>query len=187
MYADLILAAFPADDNLGMYRYPNLPATKLGKVLAGATRIKTPGEVIAFLYEGGLFSSNYVIFSMDYVFYPNGSFPLRELRGVSVDGKKIACTVNQAGATVEHILKTGNETVANAIGGVLRQILDALDTVETADISSMNSMDFAMIDWKRLRPELEATIAKLEEMYEQGMLTSNQIDDVRITLLSRGS
>ena len=61
MYADILKEKFPQDEKNGLYRIPQLPAVKLGRILTRDTRISSPSDVVAMHLYSGTFSSGTII------------------------------------------------------------------------------------------------------------------------------
>ena len=87
MYANLLKEKFPEDERLGLYKFPNLPAKKLGKILTSETRITSPNDVIGFHLSESFFSTKYVIFTDTQCYYPGGSFYLEDCRDIQEIGR----------------------------------------------------------------------------------------------------
>ena len=55
MYREFIKRKFPQNEKLGLYVAPNLPGSKLGRILMKETRVRQPGDVAALYLDSGFF------------------------------------------------------------------------------------------------------------------------------------
>lgn len=184
MYAELIKSKFPSDESLDLYVAPSLPAVKLGKVLSGETRIKQPGDVVAFHLDAGFFSSSYVVLTADECFYPGSGFRLSEVRDARADGKKVVAYVNLKGSFTEHAMSCGSEGAAKAIARVLTDVGGKKEEIKMPE-PTYEGFDKNELNWLKLRDEVMKTIDLLNEKFNDGKLSLLEFEDKKADLLSR--
>lgn len=186
MYADLIKEKFPQDEKNGLYRTPQLPAVRLGKILIKDTRIASPNDVLAMHYYSGTFSKSVVLFSADTCYYDDGSFLLEDVKEVQVKGSKMTVFANQQAQLIPHELSVKNEQVAK----VLQRILESTSRYDPKaekmmEKSSYEGFSTTELDWLNLRDEIMRTIDMLYERYNDGKLSILEYEEKKEELLGR--
>lgn len=188
MYANLLKDKFPADERLGFYKFPKLPAKKLGKILASETRISSPNDVIGlYLYEG-FFSTDYVIFTSTHCFYIGGNFLLEDYRDLQIAGNKCTAVVNQKGSFTQHSFSVGSEEAANLLRKVFQNIqsYDPKAATETpASQLDYRKFEGKALDWLLLRDEVMRTIDLLYDKFNEGKLSLLEYEEKKQELLDR--
>ena len=187
MYADLIKSKFPHNTDLDMYVQPNLPAVKLGKVLAKDTRIASPSDVVAVHMHGGMFSSSLVILTSEKCFYPDGSFLLEDAKEATMDGKNLIVTANRLGAISQHKFSVKDEEAAQVLKKVLSAIAYHDPKMEQKVAATYENFDYnpAEINWLKLRDEIMRTIDLLTERFNDGKISLLQLEEKKEELLNR--
>ena len=186
-YTELIKEKFPEDDRNDLFKVPNLPAVKLGKLLLKDRRINSPSDVIAMHEYGGLFSSGYVLFTRNACYYPDGSFLLEDVKEFQHDGGKITIFANQNAQLVPHKFSVGNEQVAKS----LKRLFEAAKSYDPKSVKQMEKVrDYSEfshteLDWLNLRDEVMRTIDMLYERYNDGKLTFLEYENKKEELLGR--
>lgn len=185
MYADLLKRKFPQDEKNGFYKVPQLPATRLGKVLLKFTQIASPADVVAMHYYAGTFSSGVALFTSDKCFYDEGAFLLEDIREVQHKGSKLVVFVNQQTQFIPHKLSAKNDQAAET----LKRILDALvyydPQAEARESYEGQGYNQAEIDWLKLRDEVLRTVDLLYERYNDGKLSILEYEEKKQALLDR--
>lgn len=185
MYANLIKEKFPTDERLGLYKFPNLPAKQLGKVLARETRITSPNDVLALHLSEGLFSTAYVIFTQDSCFYPGGKFLLEDFRELQLQGANCTALVNQKGSFTPHTFQVKSEEV----GQLLRKLFQNIQQFDPEKVElpqkDYSSYEGKALDWLLLRDEVLRTIDLLYEKFSEGKLSLLEYEDKKEELLRR--
>ncbi|MDP5171200.1 MAG: hypothetical protein NWR72_13230 [Bacteroidia bacterium] len=187
MYADLIKEKFPHDEGLDLYKAPQLPAVKLGKVLMKDTRIASPNDVLGLHLWSGFLGGGFLAFTQDRVYYDGGEFALEDVKGADAKGDKILVTTNLQGQLIPHEVDVKNEAVAKALARILEAI-SALDPKAEAALSTTYDPErysAAEIDWLKLRDEVMRTIDFLYERYNDGKLNMLEYESKKEELLGR--
>ncbi|MEO0897993.1 MAG: hypothetical protein AAFY71_16410 [Bacteroidota bacterium] len=186
MYAEYFKEKFPQDEKNGLYKFPQLPAVRLGRILIKDSRIASPNDVIALHLFSGTFSSSTIIFTTDKCFYPDGSFPLEDVQEVQQSGSKLTVFSNQQNQFIPHKLSTKNEQVAKTLKrileGIKRKDPKAQKMVEKVIYENVSNTE---LDWLNLRDEVMRTIDMLYERYNDGKLTLLEYESKKEELLSR--
>ncbi|MEL6135306.1 MAG: hypothetical protein AAFR59_18265, partial [Bacteroidota bacterium] len=104
MYAEILKEKFPQDEKNGLYRVPNLPAVKLGKILIRDRRIASPSDVVAMHIYSSTFSSSTLLFTADTCYYEEGAFLLEDIKEVQISGSKLVVFSNQQAQFLQHTL-----------------------------------------------------------------------------------
>lgn len=181
--AALLLRTFPNDERLGFYVKPNMPASKLGKVLNAYTRLQ-PGDVLAFHLVGGLLSSDAIAFTASSVHHEKAFFNYEDLRSASASGKTVSAEVNQNGQIVPHLLKTASDEAAS----ILARVLDTLAVAPKADDlapKSYTGFSKEAVQWLEIRDEVMRTIDLLHERFQSGKLSLLEYEEKKTDLLAR--
>lgn len=187
MYADLLKRKFPQDEKNGLYRVPQLPGSRLGRILQKFTQIASPSDVVAMHHYAGAFSSGVILFTSDKCYYDEGSFLLEDIREVQLKGSKLVVFVNQQTQFVPHKLSAKNDQVAD----ILKRILDALayhDPKAEAMVQATyegKGYNAAEIDWLKLRDEVLRTVDLLYERYNDGKLSILEYEEKKAELMDR--
>lgn len=185
MYRKFLQEKFPAEEKSNLYKFPALPAVKLGKLLMKETRISQPGDVMAVHFFSSMFSSGYAIFTGSEFFYPDGSFLLEDIKSAQEDGNKVLVHVNHLGSLTTHTFKVGNDEAAHAFRKVLNGVArfdPALALEEGPDYSAFEGK---AIDWLLLRDEVIKTIDLLAEKFSDGKLSLLEYESKKTDLLNR--
>jgi hypothetical protein len=185
MYGDYLKEKFPQDEKNGLYVFPKLPATKLGKALVKETRISSPNDVIALHVNDGTFSSSMVIFTREKCYYEGGAFLLEDIKEVQEKGKSLTVFVNQKGDFVPHEFKVKNEQVARTLRKVLEGISSFDPTAEKAMEKTYEGFSNTELDWLNLRDEIMRTIDMLYDRYNDGKLSMIEYEEKKEELLRR--
>jgi hypothetical protein len=181
--ADVILRTFPNDERMGFFVKPNLPSTKLGKVLNAYTRLQ-PGDILAFHLTGGLLSTDSVALTATAVHYDKGFFTYEDLKGANAQGKNVVVQVNQNASLVNHTLKADTAEAAT----ILARVLDTLAGQEKApDLEPASYVGFSKeaVQWLEIRDEVMRTIDLLHERFQSGKLSLLEYEEKKTDLLSR--
>jgi hypothetical protein len=184
-YSDTIQRKFPDDSRLGFYKKPNIPASKLGKVL-GQFKNLNIAEIMAFHQYGGLFSSGNVAFTPTMCHYDKGSFYLEDVKSAQVREHWVDVAVNQGGAFVTHNLRTDSAEAA----ALLERFLDSLGNAPKADDLVQKIADYSgyskeAINWLELRDEVIRTIDLLAQRFQDGKLSILEFEEKKAELLAR--
>ncbi|MEZ4829103.1 MAG: hypothetical protein R3C61_22890 [Bacteroidia bacterium] len=185
MYASLLKDKFPQDEKNGLYKAPNLPAVKLGKILISDTRIASPNDVIAVHLHSGTFSKSVLIFTKDRCFYPEGSFMLEDVKEVQVDGGRIVVFANQQAQLVPHKISVKNEQVAQILKKLLESIAYHDPTAAAMVKNAYEGYSTTELDWLNLRDEIMRTIDMLYDRYNDGKISILDYEEKKQELLSR--
>ncbi len=185
MYGEFLKEKFPQDEKNGLYKFPNLPAVKLGKVLIKDKRISSPNDVLAMHQFSGFLSDGVVMLTKDHCYYEQGSFLLEDVKEVQVKGSKLTVFANQQGQFVPHTFSVKNEQVATT----LKRLFDRIGTwdpkakklVEKAYEGYSNTE----LDWLNLRDEIMRTIDMLYDRYQDGKLSLLEYESKKDDLMSR--
>lgn len=186
-FSEIILRKFPYDEKLQFYVKPNIPASKLSKVLASNSKIQA-AEVLAFHLYGGLFSSGAVVFTPTLCFFEGGTLKLEDVKGVVKDDKFINVYVNQGGKISTSRIKCQNAKAATLLENVFNAIIDA---PKADDITSIiQKKDYSQyskeaINWLELRDEIMATIDMLYQRFMDGKISLIEYEEKKNDLLSR--
>ncbi|MFN0202949.1 MAG: hypothetical protein ACKVTZ_15605 [Bacteroidia bacterium] len=183
-YAPLLKDKFPIDERLSFYKFPALPAVKVGKLLASETRISSPNDIVGMHLIEGFFSSSYVIFTKDTCYYKGGSFFLEEARNCTLQEEECVVLVNQKGRSTEHKFPTLNADAAILI----QKVFDNIRTYNP-DLAN-NAPDYSQfegsaLDWLLLRDEVMKTIDMLYDKYNEGKLSLLEYESKKEELLGR--
>lgn len=185
MYADILKEKFPQDEKNGLYKVPQLPAVKLGRILTRDTRISSPSDVVAMHLHSGTFSSSTILITSSTCFYDDGSFLLEDIKEVQIDGNRLTVFANQQTQFVPHSLKTKNDQVAKTLQrifeGLSRQDPKAAQIVKQTYEGFSNTE----LDWLNMRDEIMRTIDMLYDRYNDGKLTLLEYENKKEQLLSR--
>lgn len=185
MYADWLKEKFPHDDRAGLYKVPDLPAVKLGRILVKERRISSPNDVVAMHVYGGFFSSGYIIFTKDNCFYDGGSFLLEDVKEFQHKGSACTVFINQKGNLVPHKFKVDNEQVAETFRKLFQALAYYDPKAEKMVQSDYTGFDGAELDWLKLRDEVMRTIDMLHERFNEGKLSLLEYEEKKQQLLSR--
>ncbi|MEM6806066.1 MAG: hypothetical protein AAF696_32005 [Bacteroidota bacterium] len=185
MYAEIIKQKFPQDEKNGLYRVPQLPAVKLGKMLIKDTRIASPNDVLALHEYSSMFSSGALIFTKDRCYYPNGFFELEDIKEVQLDGSKLTVFVNQQTQFIPHKLAVKNEQVAKTLHRIFEQIAQKDLKAEEMLSNTYEGYSNTELDWLNLRDEIMKTIDMLYDRYNDGKLNLIEYEEKKEELLRR--
>jgi hypothetical protein len=186
-FTDIIKRKFPTDRSKGFYVRPHqMPATKVGKLLMKHTDIARPDEVIALHEYGGFFGGGMLAFTGTHCYYPEGKFPLEDLRSAHQRDSGIEVQVNQGGQMTQHLLKADDSQAAKLLVNVLDGIIyqpKADDLL--AEERSYEGLNKAEIDWLKLRDEIMRTIDQLHQRFQDGKLSLDEYENKKTDLLDR--
>ncbi|MEO0583275.1 MAG: hypothetical protein AAF135_13715 [Bacteroidota bacterium] len=185
MYAEILKEKFPQDEKNGLYRVPNLPAIKLGRILIRDKRIASPSDVIAMHLHSGTFSSATLLFTEDTCYYEDGSFLLEDIREVQMSGNKLIVFSNQQAQFLQHTLRTKNDQVAHTLKRILENLSRYDPTAEKIVKQSYEGYSSTELDWLNMRDEIMRTIDMLYERYNDGKLTLLEYENKKEELLGR--
>jgi hypothetical protein len=185
MYADFLKEKFPQDDKNGLYKLPNLPAVKLGKLLAKEKRIASPSDVIAMHSYSGFLGDGMLLFTQDRAYYEGGSFLLEDVREVQVKGSKLTVFANQQAQFVPHQLSVKNEQVAQTIQRLLERMSSHDPKAEQMVERAYEGYSNTELDWLNLRDEIMRTIDMLYDRYNDGKLSLLEYENKKEELLGR--
>ncbi|MEM7035793.1 MAG: hypothetical protein AAF570_02365 [Bacteroidota bacterium] len=187
MYREFIQRKFPGNEKLGLYVSPNLPGSKLGKILMKETRVQ-PSAVVAMYLERGFFSNDYFFFTDTHCHWPGGQMDLQTLRAAKADGKRIELMVSGIGTTNSTRVNVGNAEIAK----ILAKVLDDLayhdpdkEKDSAPDPKKYAAYEGQAIDWLLLRDEVMRTIDMLHERFQDGKLSLMEYENKKTDLLSR--
>jgi hypothetical protein len=186
MYADYLKEKFPHDEANGLFKAPQLPAVRLGKILIKDTRISSPNDVLAMHAYSSTFSSGTILFTKDKCFYEGGAFLLEDVKEVQVNGRKMTVFANQQTQFIPHELATKNDQVAQS----LKRIFEGLSRFDPKAEKLMEKSDYegfstTELDWLNMRDEVMRTIDMLYERYNDGKLSILEYEEKKSELLSR--
>jgi len=185
MYAEIIKQKFPQDEKNGLYRVPQLPAVKLGKLLIKDTRIASPNDVLALHIYSSMFSSGALILTSRRCYYPEGFFELEDIKEVQLSGSKLTVFVNQQTQFIPHALSVKNEQVAKTLQRIFEQIAHKDPLAEKLVSNTYEGFSDTELDWLNMRDEVMKTIDMLYERYNDGKLSLMEYEDKKGELLSR--
>jgi hypothetical protein len=188
MYKDFIKRKFPHNDDIGLFVAPQLPATKLGKILMKETRVRQPNEVVAMYLETGFFGSTYLILTDTKCYYDGGTFDLETLRGCKAEGKSIEFTITGVGSSFAQRVKLGDEQAAATVAKVLDDLAywDKDAEAETApDPEKYKQFEGQALDWLLLRDEVMRTVDMLYDRFQDGKLSMLEYESKKAELLAR--
>jgi hypothetical protein len=185
MYADFLKEKFPQDDKNGLYRKPNLPAVKLGKLLIKDRRISSPNDVVAMHYYSGFLGDGMLLFTSSKAYYEGGSFLLEDIKEVQVNGSKMTVFANQQGQFVPHQLSVKNEQVANTLQRLLERMASKDPVAQQLVAQTYEGHADAEINWLNLRDDIMRTIDMLYERYNDGKLSLLEYEAKKDELLGR--
>lgn len=182
-YSELIQRRFPHLPAEGFYVRPQLPATQLGRVLAGNTRISSPADVVAFYRYSSTFSSGSIVLTGSDCYFEGGSFRLIDLRGAKADGKQVI--VHLAGPG-QHKLRCGSESEARRLASVLEALAYAPKAENLlASVDAYAGFSPEAVQWLELRDEVLRTVERLNELFQDGKISLLEFEETRGRLLSR--
>ncbi len=189
MFRNFIITKLNTDERNGIYVAPNLPAVKLGKILIKERRISQPGDVAAIHLDEGIFSDTFIILTTDTCYYPNGSFPIAEVKTAEPEGRSIHVVVNRLGSMEEHRFKTGNEIAARNFSRVLEEaprhlVRQELESAEQ-ELKDYSQFEGKELDWLKMRDEVMKTIDLLHEKFNEGKISLIQYEEKKDQLLAR--
>lgn len=190
MFGQLIKDSFPQDERAGLYRVPNLPAVKLGKILRKDTRVASPADVLAMHVYSSVFSSGTLLLTASRCYYEDGEFALEDVKEFQVQGNDCTVMVNQKGQFIPHRFSVKNEQVARTLQKVFEHfayydpesealVKKAKESYEAAGYQG------AEIDWLNLRDEIMRTIDMLYARYNDGKLSLLEYEEKKSSLLDR--
>ncbi len=188
MYRDFIKRKFPQNDDIGLYVAPQLPATKLGKILMKETRVRQPTEVVAMYLDTSFFGSTYLILTDTKCFYQGGAFDLETLRGCKAEGKTIEFMITGIGSSTSQKVTLGDEQAANTVSKVLDDLAywDKDAEAETApDPKKYAQFEGQALDWLLLRDEVMRTVDMLYDRFQDGKLSMLEYESKKADLLAR--
>jgi hypothetical protein len=188
MYREFLKRKFPQNEDLGLFAAPQLPGSKLGRILMKETRVKQPNDIVAMYYDGGVFSTTYLILTDTKCFYDGGTFDLETLRGCKADGKHLEFMISGVGSTYAVRTKLGDEKAV----GVIAKVLDDLAYWDKAeeDATKPDAKKYAQfegqaLDWLLLRDEVMRTIDLLYERFQDGKLSMLEYEAKKEEILAR--
>ena len=185
MYGSLLKEKFPHDERAGLYKVPNMPAVKLGKILMKDTRITSPNDVIALHLNSGTFSSSAILFTQSRCFYDEGEFLLEDVKEAQAKGSRMTIFINQKGGLIPHSFKVKNDQVAQTLQKLFQNIAwydpKAHEMVEKV----YEGYEGAELDWLKLRDEIMRTIDMLYERFNEGKLSLLEYEEKKQELLKR--
>ena len=185
MFADILKEKFPQDEKNGLYKVPQLPSVKLGKILVSDTRIASPNDVVAMHYNSGTFSKSVILFTTNKCFYDGGSFLLEDIREVQEKGSNLIVFVNQQAQLVPHKLSVKNSQVATTLKKILTSISHKDPKSDQLMEKTYEGFSNTELDWLNLRDEIMRTIDMLYERYNDGKLSILEYEEKKQELLSR--
>ncbi|MEZ4771764.1 MAG: hypothetical protein R3D00_01195 [Bacteroidia bacterium] len=185
MYGNLLKDKFPQDEKNGLYKVPNLPAVKLGKILTSDTRIASPNDVLALHLHSGTFSKSVLIFTKDRCFYPDGSFLLEDVKEIQVEGSRLIVFANQQAQLVPHKLSVKSEQVAQILKKLLESIAHHDPVSEEMNKKLYEGFSTTELDWLNLRDEIMRTIDMLYDRYNDGKISILDYEEKKQELLDR--
>lgn len=185
MYADIIKQKFPQDEKNGLYRVPQLPAVKLGKLLIKDTRIASPNDVLALHVYSSMFSSGAIVLTHERCYYPEGMFEFEDIKEVQLSGSKLTVFANQQTQFIPHPLSVKNEQVAKTLQRIFEQIAHKDAVAEVLVSKTYEGYSNTELDWLNLRDEIMKTIDMLYERYNDGKLSLMEYEDKKDELLAR--
>jgi hypothetical protein len=187
MYREFIQRKLSPNEGLGIYVSPNLPGSKLGRILNQETAVK-PSEVVAFYIDAGLFSTTYFIITMTRCFFAGGSINLENLRGAKADGKRLELLSAAGTGTSAQSVKLSDENAAQ----ILAKVLDDLaywdpekEKAAAPEEAAYAAFEGKAVDWLLLRDEVMRTIDMLHERFQDGKLSLIQYEEKKTELLAR--
>jgi hypothetical protein len=186
-FTDFIQRKFPNDPRLDFYKKPNFPATKLGKVLSGYTKISSPADVVAFHQYGGMFGSDSIVLTKTHCFYEKGNFSLEDVKSATQQDSKVNVFVNQGGTPIPHTLKTKNEQAAKLLTDFFDDIsyLPKTEAIMQPVLQLSEGLNKDSIQWVELKEEVLRTIDQLNQLFQDGKITLTEYESTKLDLLSR--
>lgn len=187
MYAQFLKDKFPHDEANGLYKAPQLPAVKLGKVLVKETRISSPNDVIGLHLWSGFMSGGYLILTKDRCYTEDKEFALEDVKSAEARKDEIHLVTNLQGQLVPQEFRVENESVAKALARILDQLAGFDPASEEALERSYDPETYttAEIDWLKLRDEVMRTIDFLYQRYNDGKLNMLEFESKKEELLRR--
>ena len=189
MYRDFIQRKFPANESEGLYVAPQLPGSKLGRILMKETRIAQPGDVVAMFLDTGFFGGTYFLLTDTKAYYPGGEFDLERVRNAEADGKNMQIHLGTNTGTSAVRVKLGDSDAASIIAKVLDD-LAFHDAGHEQELQNTKRSDYSQfegqaIDWLLLRDEIMRTIDLLHEKFQDGKLSLLEYENKKLDLLNR--
>ncbi len=187
MYADFLKERFPHDEANGLFRAPNLPAVKLGKLLMKETRIASPNDVLGIHLWSGFLGGGYVMFTKDRCFYSDGEFALEDVKSADPQKDKIFVVTNLQGQLEPNELDVENDIVATALARLLSAMAGVDPKAKQALENTYREEGYSVaeINWLQLRDEVMRTIDFLYDRYNDGKLSMLEYESKKEELLSR--
>ncbi len=185
MYAQLIKEKFPQDERAELYKAPQLPAVKLGKILRKDRRIASPTDVLAMHVHDSVFGGNTLILTATTCFYDKGSFLLEDVKEFQVDGGDCTVFANQKGQLVPHRFSVKNEQVAKTLQRLFQDIAYHDPKAEALVRNVYEGFSNTELDWLKLRDEIMRTIDMLYARYNDGKLSMLEYEEKKAELLDR--
>lgn len=185
MYRAYLKEFFPQNEKDGFFKVPKLPAVKLGKALMSDTRISSPNDVVAMYYEGGMFSSEMVIFTDDTCYFEDGSFLFEDIKEIQQDERSLTIFVNQKGQYLQIHIKLDNEKVAHSLRKVMEGLANYDPKSEALVEKAYEGYSKTELDWLNLRDEIMRTIDMLYARYNDGKLSMMDYEEKKMDLLNR--
>ena len=185
MFTSIIKELFPQDERNGLYRVPQLPAVKLGKILRRDRRITSPSDVLAMHIFSGTFSSGMLILTRDRCFYSEGAFDLENVKKFEYRGKDCTVLANQNNQLIPHNFTVKNEQVAKSLERIFNKIAHHDPKSDEMVKQTYEGYSNTELDWLNLRDEIMRTIDMLYDRYNDGKLTLLEYESKKEELLSR--
>ena len=185
MFTDIIKELFPQDERNGLYRIPQLPAVKLGKILRKDRRISSPADVVAMHLFSGTFSSGMLILTRDRCFYEEGAFDLEDVKKFEYRNKDCTVWANQNNQLIPHTFSVKNEQVAKSLDRIFSKIAHHDPKSEKMVQKAYEGYSNTELDWLNLRDEIMRTIDMLYDRYNDGKITLLEYETKKEELLSR--
>lgn len=184
-FTEIIQRNFPADEKMGFFVKPNIPANQLGRVLNEFTRI-SPADVVACAVFGSMFDKEIMALTATHLYYEGGSFLIEDIRGCTTRENLVDVEVNVGGNTSRHVLKTVNADAAKVLG----RALDTLGLQPKADDLMPEKPDYSKfsassLSWLELRDEVMRTIDLLYERFQSGKINLLEFEEKKADLLGR--
>jgi len=185
-YAELIERRFPQLPAEGFHVRPHLPATQLGRVLAGNTRIASPADVVAFYRYSGTFSGGSVVLTDLQAFYDGGSFRLEDARGATADGRTCVVSVAQGASIGQVSVKCQNEADAKRLASVFEAVAYTPKAEPLLEnLKPYEGFSPEAVQWLELRDEVLRTVERLNELFQDGKISLLEFEETRTRLLER--
>jgi len=185
MYKEVILNKFPHNENSGLYKRPNLPAVKLGRILMSDTRISSPNDVLAMHLFSSYFSTYYVIFTGEKVIYKGGEFLLEDVKEAQTAGSNLTVYANEKASLIPHSFRVKSDQVAQTFKRFFSDIAYNDPTANKLVEQTYVNFDGAELNWLKLRDEVIRTIDLLYERFNDGKLSLMEYENKKQELLDR--